>query len=68
MTIQTEYIIDQKGHRKSVLMSVRDYLKLVDYVEDLEDAMDLKKARQTAKKFADFDVLRNKYKKQGRIQ
>ena len=68
MTIQTEYVVDQKGHKKSVLMSVRDYLKLVDYLEDLEDAVDLKKASQTAKKFNDFDALRAKYKKQGRIK
>ena len=68
MTIQTEYVIDKKGHKKSVLMSVRDYLKLVDYLEDLEDAVDLKKAGQTAKNFTDFDVLRAKYKKQGRIK
>lgn len=68
MTIQTEYLVDRKGHKKSVVMSVGDYLKLMDYLEDLEDAVDLKKARQSVGKFTEFDSLRDKYKKQGRIK
>ncbi len=68
MTIQTEYLVDEKGHKKSVVLSFRDYLRLVDYMEDLEDAVDLKKTRQSATKFIDFDTLRNMYKKQGRLK
>ena len=49
MTIHTEYLIDERGHKKSVVLSLRDYLKLVEYLEDLEDAVDLKKAKDSAK-------------------
>lgn len=57
MTFHTEYLIDAKGEKKSVVMPVRDFVKLMGYLEDLEDAVDLKKAKKSAKKFMDFDIF-----------
>lgn len=67
MTIQAEYLIDEKGQKKSVVLSIRDYLKLWEYLEDLEDAVDLKKAKESAKAFIDFETLVRKLKRKGRI-
>ena len=67
MTIQAEYLIDEKGTKKSVVLSIRDYIKLWEYLEDLEDALDLKKAKESAKGFIDFEQLISRLKKQGRI-
>ena len=67
MTIQTEYLVDEKGQKKSVVLSIRDYLKLWDYLEDLEDAIALKKAKASARGFIEFETLTRKLKKQGRI-
>ena len=54
MTIHREYLIDKKGEKRSVVLPIEDYLKLWEYLEDLEDALDLKKAKDTAKGFVDF--------------
>jgi hypothetical protein len=43
MVIQTEYLIDQKGKKKSVVLPIRNYVKLLEHLEDMEDALDLKK-------------------------
>lgn len=67
MVIQTEYLIDEKGQKKSVVLSIRNYLKLLEYLEDLEDAVDLKNAKESAKGFIDFEQLAVKLKKQKRI-
>lgn len=67
MTIQEEYLIDEKGQKKSVVLSMRDYLRLWQYLEDLEDSVDLKKAKTSARGFIEFDTLKRKLKKQGRI-
>lgn len=67
MTIQTEYLVDEKGQKKSVVLSIRDYLRLWEYLEDMEDAMDLKKAKESAKGFIDFETLTRKLKRQRRI-
>ena len=67
MTIQAEYLVDEKGQKKSVVLSIRDYLRLCEYLEEMEDAMDLKKAKASAKGFVDFATLTNKLKRQRRI-
>lgn len=67
MTIQAEYLIDEKGTRKSVVLSIRDYMRLWEYLEDMEDALDLKKAKESTKGFIDFERLTSRLKKLGRI-
>ncbi len=67
MTIQAEYLVDEKGQKKSVVLSIRDYLRLWEYLEEMEDAMDLKKAKESARGFIDFEVFTSKLKKQRRI-
>jgi hypothetical protein len=64
MTIQAEYLIDEKGQKKSVVLSIQDYFRLMEYLEDLEDSLDLKKAKASAKKFIDFDQFLVHLKKQ----
>jgi len=68
MTFHTEYLIDEKGHKKGVVLSVEDFLKLLEYLEDLEDTLDIKKAKDSAKGYVDFKHVIAKLKKQKRIQ
>ena len=68
MTIQAEYVIDEKGHKKSVVLPIKNFEKLMGYLEDLEDAVDLKKAKQSAKSFVEFDQIVKRLKVQGRIR
>ena len=67
MTIQAEYLVDEKGQKKSVVLSIRNYLRLWEYLEDLEDAVDLKKAKESAKGFIDFESFTRRLKRQRRI-
>ncbi|MBF0490865.1 MAG: hypothetical protein HQL15_09710 [Candidatus Omnitrophica bacterium] len=68
MTIQAEYLVDEKGHKKSVVLSIKTYEKLLNYLEDLEDAVDLKLSKKTAKAFVDSDQLAQRLKSQRRIR
>jgi hypothetical protein len=67
MTIHAEYLIDEKGNKKSVVLSMRDYLELLEYLEDLEDALDLKKAKESARGFIDLEKLVSNLKRKGRL-
>lgn len=67
MTIHAEYLVDEKGAKKSVVLSIQDYVKLWEYLEELEDAVDLKKAKESARGFIDFECLASQLKKEGRI-
>lgn len=52
-----DYVTDRKGKRKSVLLRASLFEKIKDQLEDLEDALELEKARKNAtgfKKWNDF--------------
>ena len=52
-----EYVTDEKGKKKRVLLPLADFVKLQGELEDLEDALELEKARRDAtgfKKWRDF--------------
>jgi hypothetical protein len=66
MTILADYVVDEKGQKKSVVMSMKQYSKLLNYLEELEDAVDLKAAKLVTTKFEDVNAFRARLKKQGR--
>lgn len=52
-----DYLTDEKGQKKSVVLKVTDFLRLQEEIEDLEDALELEKSRKEAsgfKKWKDF--------------
>jgi uncharacterized membrane protein YvbJ len=58
--LKPKYITDEKGKKTSVVIDLRDYKNLMDYLEDLEDAQDLLKAEREATGFIPYDVFRKK--------
>jgi PHD/YefM family antitoxin component YafN of YafNO toxin-antitoxin module len=52
-----EYVTDENGKKKRVLLPLADFEKLQGDLEDLEDALELEKARRDStgfKKWRDF--------------
>jgi hypothetical protein len=62
-TIKPKYIIDEAGHKKSVILDIKEYRKLIELYEDLEDANDLLKAEREATSFLPYDKFRKKWLK-----
>jgi PHD/YefM family antitoxin component YafN of YafNO toxin-antitoxin module len=46
-----DYLTDENGHKKSVVLKVNDFERIQDEIEDLEDALELEKARKDATGF-----------------
>lgn len=68
MGIKTEYLVDEQGQKRSVVFSLQNYLKLMEYMEDLEDSVDLKRAKETARGFKDFSTVVHQLRNQKRLQ
>ncbi len=52
-----DFITDKKGRKKNVVLRVTDFERIQEEIEDLEDALELEKARKDAtgfKKWKDF--------------
>lgn len=46
-----DYLTDEKGHNKSVALKVTDFERMREEIEDLEDTLELAKARKHATEF-----------------
>jgi hypothetical protein len=52
-----DYVTDGKGNKKNVVLKIDDFERIQEELDDLEDALELEKARKNAtgfKKWTDF--------------
>ena len=59
--IKPQYIISEKGQKTAVVINLKDYEGLLEFIEDLEDANDLLKAEREATDFIPYDEFRKKW-------
>ena len=62
-----KFIVDRKGRKTAVMLDVASYRALLDYVEDLEDALELDEAVRSAKSFRPYDEIRRELKTEGKL-
>jgi hypothetical protein len=67
LNVKPKYLVDEQGKRTAVVLSMRDYHKLLQRLEELEDALDLDEAVEAAKGFRDYNEIRAELQKEGRI-
>ncbi len=47
MAMQRRYLVNEKGRKTGVVLSLAEYKKLLERLEDLEDALELREAMAT---------------------
>lgn len=62
-TIKPKYLVDEKGHKKSVVLSLKEYKNIMELIEDLEDVNDLLKAEREASAFTPYEKFRETWLK-----
>ncbi len=60
-----QYLVDEQGRKKGVLLSIKEYKELLAKIEDLEDALELDEAVRTAEGFKDHQEFREELKREG---
>ena len=58
LNIKPKYVVDEKGRETAVVLSIKDYRVLMQRLEDLEDALDLDHAVETATGFREYSEIR----------
>lgn len=56
----TKYLVDERGRRRAVLLSIQEYSRLLSRLEELEDTLDLDRAVRTAQGFTDYREIRER--------
>ena len=67
LSLNPQFVVDTKGRKKSVLLSVAQYEQLLQRLEDLEDALALDEAVQEAKGLRNYAEIRAELKEAGRL-
>jgi len=52
------FITDRNGVKKAVVLTVSEYQKLLQVIEDMKDALDLARAVKTDRQFRPYDEIR----------
>lgn len=58
LNINPQYLVDDKGQKTSVLLSIKEYQHLMQCLEDLEDILEMDAAVQTETDFRDYQDIR----------
>jgi PHD/YefM family antitoxin component YafN of YafNO toxin-antitoxin module len=56
--LNPQYVIDDSGERKAVLLNISEYQQLIQRLEDLEDALELEEAIETEHDFTSYKEIR----------
>ena len=64
---KVQFLVDETGKKKAVVLSLREYRQLLRRVEDLQDALELDVAVRTAEGFRDYEEVRRDLKDEGRL-
>jgi len=58
MKLHPQFVIDERGEKKSVLLPVEDYECILEAIEDQLDAADLDEAIQQEKEVVPYEQVR----------
>ncbi|MDP2167590.1 MAG: hypothetical protein Q8J64_04575 [Thermodesulfovibrionales bacterium] len=68
LKVKKNIVIDEKGRESSVLLPIKDYKKLVEYIEDLEDVAAYDKGKRAGGEIVPFErAVREIEKKYGKL-
>jgi hypothetical protein len=63
VVIKPKYLIDDKGRKTAVVINIKEYNNLLEFIEDLEDAKDLLHAEKEATGFTPYEKFRQRWLK-----
>jgi PHD/YefM family antitoxin component YafN of YafNO toxin-antitoxin module len=61
------FVVNEQGEREAIVLSMEEYRKLMAYLEDLEDSLELKHAMEEETEFIDYDEFAAKMKAEGKL-
>lgn len=67
LRLKKKFVTDDNGRKVAVQLDMKDYQKLQEYLEDLEDARELIRAERTATGFTPLKEWKRELKVEGRI-
>ncbi len=67
MKLNPQYVVDERGQRRGVLLTVEDYHRILEALEDQLDAADLDEAAASETQFVPYDQVRQQLRNEGKL-
>ena len=65
--VREKYVIDERGRKTAVVLDVREYRRLMEHLEAMEDALDLDEARRVSSGSRPYEEVRSEFKQRERV-
>ena len=66
-TVNPRFLVNAKGRRTAVVLSMKEYRLLIEHIEDLEDTLEMDVAVRTETEFQDYSEIRAELKAEGKL-
>lgn len=67
LKINPQYLVDDKGEKTAVLLTIKEFRLLMQRLEDLEDTLEMDAAVKTDTEFRDFEDIQADLIKEGML-
>lgn len=67
LNINPKYLVNTKGRKTAVVLSMKEYRLLIEYLENLEDTLEMDAAVETETDSRDYREIRAELKKEGKL-
>lgn len=67
LKVHEKYVVDERGRKTAVVLNVREYRRLLERLEDLEDALNLDEAKRASTGSRPYDEVRSEMKQGERL-
>lgn len=67
LNIRPKYLVNEKGRKTAAVLSMKDYRALMQRLQDLEDALELDEAVETATDFREYTEIRAELQNEGKL-
>ena len=67
LNIRPKYLVNEKGRKTAAVLSMKEYRALMQRLQDLEDALELDEAVETATDFREYTEIRTELQSEGKL-
>lgn len=67
LNIRPKYLVNEKGRKTAAVLSMKEYCALMQRLQDLEDALELDEAVDTATGFREYTEIRTELQNEGKL-
>ena len=67
LNIKPKYLVNNKGRKTAVVLSMKEYRLLIEHLEDLEDILEMDAAVKTEVESRPYQEIRAELKKEGKL-